>query len=96
MIECKASRLRRPSVSGCQMQKNHVADLRKYLLEILNLPGQQISFMLAQPILRLKRYSCDQTDTKELMACISACLLKQFDIVLTVAVMMRESSKPKL
>ena len=52
--------------------------------------------MLAQPILRLERYRCDQTDAKELMAYVSACLFGQFDMVLTVAVMMRESSKPKL
>ena len=55
-----------------------------------------MSFMLAQPILRLKGYCYDQTDTEELMACVSACPFEQFEIVLTVAVMMRESSKPKL
>ena len=52
--------------------------------------------MLAQPILRFERYRYDQTDTKELMACLSACFFEQFDMVLTVAVIMRESSKPKL
>ena len=76
MIKCKASRLRRPSVSGRQMQKDHIADLSQYLLEILKLPGQQIFFMLAQPILRLERYRYDQADTKELMACFSACLFE--------------------
>lgn len=55
-----------------------------------------MSFVLAQPIFRLEGYCYDQTDTEELMAWVSACLFEQFDIVLTVAVMMRESSKPKL